>query len=137
MTPKQTMNALCSIEKCTALQPREGQGDKLLHDDRYEPILVRPIGKRLSLWVRMGAREWPNYIPLAPILRDYKRTDFNMDLTAGLVVGMVSIPQAIAYAFLAGVPPESGLYACLVPMILYAIFGSSRQLVVGPVAVAA
>jgi SulP family sulfate permease len=50
---------------------------------------------------------------------------------------MVTIPQAIAYAFLAGVPPQSGLYACLVPMVLYAIFGSSKQLVVGPVAVAA
>ncbi|MEM9620583.1 MAG: sulfate permease [Pseudomonadota bacterium] len=92
---------------------------------------------RLSLWFKLGLREWPGYVPLVPILRDYQRADFNHDLIAGLVVGMVTIPQAVAYAFLAGVPPESGLYACLVPMVLYAIFGSSRQLVVGPVAVAA
>ncbi len=92
---------------------------------------------RLGLWFKLGLREWPGYVPLVPILRTYTREDFSHDLIAGLVVGMVTIPQAVAYAFLAGVPPESGLYACLVPMVLYAIFGSSRQLVVGPVAVAA
>jgi SulP family sulfate permease len=92
---------------------------------------------RPALWFKIGLREWPGYVPLVPILMNYKREDFSHDLIAGLVVGMVTIPQAIAYAFLAGVPPEAGLYACLVPMVLYAIFGSSRQLVVGPVAVAA
>jgi SulP family sulfate permease len=92
---------------------------------------------RPALWFKIGLREWPGYVPLVPILMNYKREDFSHDLVAGLVVGMVTIPQAIAYAFLAGVPPEAGLYACLVPMVLYAIFGSSRQLVVGPVAVAA
>ncbi len=92
---------------------------------------------RPALWFKLGIREWPNYVPLAPILRDYQKEDFSHDLVAGLVVGMVTIPQAVAYAFLAGVPPEAGLYACLLPMVLYAIFGSSRQLVVGPVAVAA
>jgi SulP family sulfate permease len=92
---------------------------------------------RPALWFKMGLREWPRYIPLIPTLQHYKREDFSHDLVAGLIVGMVTIPQAIAYAFLAGVPPEAGLYACLVPMVLYAIFGSSRQMVVGPVAVAA
>lgn len=92
---------------------------------------------RPTLWFKMGLREWPGYIPLIPTLQHYKREDFSHDLVAGLIVGMVTIPQAIAYAFLAGVPPQAGLYACLVPMVLYAIFGSSRQMVVGPVAVAA
>lgn len=92
---------------------------------------------RPALWFKLGLREWPDYVPLAPILKDYSREDFNHDLIAGIIVGMVTIPQAVAYAFLAGVPPEAGLYACLVPMVLYAVFGSSRQLVVGPVAVAA
>lgn len=82
-------------------------------------------------------REWRSYLPLVPVLAAYERRDLKRDLTAGLVVGMVSIPQAIAYAFLAGVPPQAGLYACLVPMVLYGVLGSSRQLVVGPVAVAA
>lgn len=92
---------------------------------------------RPRLWLKTGLRDWQGYVPLAPILANYRRVDFNHDLVAGLVVGMVTIPQAVAYAFLAGMPPQAGLYACLVPMILYAIFGSSRQMVVGPVAVAA
>ena len=92
---------------------------------------------RLGVWWKLGIREWRDYVPLIPILADYDKEKLNHDLVAGLVVGMVTIPQAVAYAFLAGVPPQSGLYACLVPMLLYALFGSSRQLVVGPVAVAA
>ncbi|MDY8136172.1 SulP family inorganic anion transporter [Aquimarina sp. 2201CG5-10] len=56
---------------------------------------------------------------------------------AGITVGVVLIPQAIAYALLMGVPPIYGLYACLIPLILYAFFGTSRQLSIGPVAVTA
>lgn len=56
------------------------------------------------------------------------------DLTAGLTVGVMLIPQGMAYAMLAGLPPIYGLYAATVPLILYAIFGTSRQLSVGPVA---
>jgi len=76
-------------------------------------------------------------VPLTKHLAGYSRQTFANDATAGLVVGMVTIPQAIAYALLAGVPPEAGLYACLLPMILYSVFGSSEHLVVGPVAIAA
>ncbi|MEM7001371.1 MAG: sulfate permease [Pseudomonadota bacterium] len=92
---------------------------------------------RLGLWLKVGVRDWQNYVPIVPTLRHYTSRDFSSDLVAGLVVGMVTIPQAVAYAFLAGVPPEAGLYACLLPMLLYCFFGSSKQLVVGPVAVAA
>ena len=92
---------------------------------------------RLSLWFKIGLRDWQNYVPLIPTFAHYKREDLSHDIIAGLVVGMVTVPQAVAYALLAGVPPQAGLYACLVPMVLYAIFGSSKQLVVGPVAVAA
>jgi sulfate permease, SulP family len=81
--------------------------------------------------------DWRSYVPLLDSLSSYRRRDFNHDLVAGLVLGVVTIPQAVAYAFLAGLPAQAGLYACLVPMVLYAIFGSSRELVVGPVAVAA
>ena len=77
------------------------------------------------------------YVPLVDVLKHYQRDDFGHDLAAGLVVGVITVPQAIAYAFLAGLPPQAGLYACLVPMVIYAILGSSRHLVVGPVAVAA
>lgn len=80
----------------------------------------------------------PNsYVPLVGILRGYRRVDLPHDVVAGLVVGIITVPQAVAYAFIAGLPPQAGLYACLLPMVIYAILGSSRQLVVGPVAVAA
>ena len=82
-------------------------------------------------------KDWRSFIPIIDVIRDYQRADFQHDLIAGLVVGMITVPQAIAYAFLAGLPPEAGLYACLAPMVIYAVLGSSRQLVVGPVAVAA
>ncbi|MCX2762041.1 SulP family inorganic anion transporter [Aquimarina muelleri] len=67
----------------------------------------------------------------------YNRSFFKADSIAGITVGVVLIPQAIAYALLMGVPPIYGLYACLVPLVLYAIFGTSRQLSIGPVAVTA
>ncbi|MEC7105863.1 MAG: sulfate permease [Pseudomonadota bacterium] len=92
---------------------------------------------RLGLRVRRGLRDWRSYVPLIATLNSYQRQDLSHDIMAGLIVGMVTIPQAVAYALLAGVPPQSGLYACLLPMVLYAVFGSSKQLVVGPVAVAA
>lgn len=82
-------------------------------------------------------KDWRSFIPIIDVLRTYQRPDFHHDLVAGLIVGMITVPQAIAYAFLAGLPPEAGLYACLAPMVIYAILGSSRQMVVGPVAVAA
>ena len=71
------------------------------------------------------------------MLRSYRRQDLPHDLVAGLVLGIVTIPQAIAYAFLAGLPAQAGLYASLAPMVIYAALGSSKQLVVGPVAIAA
>jgi SulP family sulfate permease len=92
---------------------------------------------RLALRIVLSLRNWQNLVPLVPTLRHYRRQDLSHDFLAGLVVGMVTIPQAVAYAYLAGVPPQSGLYACLLPMVIYAILGSSKQMVVGPVAVAA
>jgi len=86
---------------------------------------------------QLKVRNWRSYIPILDVVTHYQRADFGHDLVAGLVVGVITIPQAIAYAFLAGLPPQAGLYACLAPMVVYAILGSSRQLVVGPVAVAA
>ncbi len=62
------------------------------------------------------------------------RDDITGDLVAGLTVGVMLIPQGMAYALLAGLPPIYGLYASLVPLLVYALFGSSRHLAVGPVA---
>lgn len=68
-------------------------------------------------------------------LEDYDRPDVQGDLSAGLTVGVMLIPQSMAYAMLAGVPPIYGLYAGLVPLLVYALLGSSRHLAIGPVAV--
>ncbi len=73
-------------------------------------------------------------IPLSEWLPTYKKSQFKGDLIAGLTVATVLIPQSIAYALIAGLPPVYGLYSALVPQIVYAIFGSSRQVAIGPVA---
>lgn len=74
------------------------------------------------------------YVPILDWLPQYNQTFFKGDLVAGLTVGVMLIPQGMAYAMLAGMPPIYGLYASILPLILYAIFGTSRQLAVGPVA---
>ena len=57
-----------------------------------------------------------------------------IDLKSGITVGIIIIPQAMAYATLAGLPPQHGLYAAFIPVLLYGLFGSSRYLSVGPAA---
>ncbi|WP_291787709.1 solute carrier family 26 protein [Cecembia sp.] len=74
------------------------------------------------------------YLPILEWLPNYKKSDIHGDLSAGLTVGIMLIPQGMAYAMLAGLEPIHGLYAVTVPLLLYAIFGTSRQLAVGPVA---
>ncbi|WP_299015968.1 solute carrier family 26 protein [uncultured Polaribacter sp.] len=73
-------------------------------------------------------------IPILEWLPNYNTSLFKGDLVAGLTVGIILIPQGIAYALIAGLPPIYGLYCALVPQVMYAIFGSSRQVAVGPVA---
>ncbi len=73
-----------------------------------------------------------------PILdwgRTYNRSALSNDLIAAFVVTIMLIPQSLAYALLAGLPPETGIYASIAPIVLYAVFGTSRALAVGPVAV--
>ena len=67
--------------------------------------------------------------------RHYDRGDLRPDLAAGVTIAAMLVPQAMAYALLAGLPPQVGLYASTVPVLAYAIFGTSRQLAVGPVAI--
>ncbi len=74
-------------------------------------------------------------IPITEWLPYYTGTDFRADLIAGVTVGIVLIPQSMAYALLAGVPPIYGLYASLVPLLVYPLFGSSRHLAVGIMAI--
>ncbi|WP_340106202.1 SulP family inorganic anion transporter [Rhodohalobacter sp. 8-1] len=74
------------------------------------------------------------FIPLLATLRDYQQKDFKGDISAGVTVAIMLIPQGMAYAVLAGMPPVYGLYASIVPLLIYALLGTSRQLAVGPVA---
>lgn len=69
--------------------------------------------------------------------RGYRLPDFRADLGAGIIVFFLTLPQAVAYAFLAGLPAEAGLYAATLALVTYAIFGSSRTLAVGPTAIIA
>lgn len=75
-----------------------------------------------------------SFIPILDWLPNYKKVWLKGDISAGLTVGVMLIPQGMAYAFIAGLPPVYGLYASIVPIFIYAIFGTSRQLAVGPVA---
>lgn len=74
------------------------------------------------------------FIPILEWLPNYKKSQLKGDITAGITVSIILIPQGIAYAMIAGLPPIYGLYSALLPQIIYAIFGSSRQVAVGPVA---
>ena len=73
-------------------------------------------------------------IPILQWLPNYKKAHLSGDLSAGLTVGIMLIPQGMAYAMLAGLPPVFGLYASLIPQVIYALLGTSRQLSVAPVA---
>ncbi|WP_324753345.1 SulP family inorganic anion transporter [Roseovarius sp. Pro17] len=75
------------------------------------------------------------YLPILDWGRRYNRATFSDDLIAAVIVTIMLIPQSLAYALLAGMPPEAGLYASIAPILLYAVFGTSRALAVGPVAV--
>ena len=72
------------------------------------------------------------WVPLLHTLRTYRVEWLRNDLAAGVSVAAIQIPTAIAYAELAGFGPEVGLYASILPLVAYALFGSSRQLIVGP-----
>ncbi|MCX5494444.1 sulfate permease [Kaistia dalseonensis] len=92
-------------------------------DEAREGVVGRLLGAiaRVDRWA-----------PGITALRHYNRADLPADLRAGIAVAAVAIPVGIAYSELAGFRPEYGLYACFVPPLVYAVFGSSRQLIVGP-----
>ncbi|KAK8999404.1 hypothetical protein V6N11_070571 [Hibiscus sabdariffa] len=91
---------------------------------------VRGKIKRMTFvdWIEM-------FLPCCRWIRTYRwREYFQIDLMAGITVGVMLVPQAMSYAKLAGLDPIYGLYSGFVPIFIYAIFGSSRQLAIGPVA---
>lgn len=72
------------------------------------------------------------FIPIVGWISAYNKENLGGDVSAGLTVGIMLVPQGMAYAMIAGLPPVYGLYAAIFPQVIYAIFGSSRQLSVGP-----
>ena len=80
-------------------------------------------------------KAFSRYLPILDWGRDYSRDTAVSDLVAAVIVTIMLIPQSLAYALLAGLPAEMGLYASILPLVAYAIFGTSRALAVGPVAV--
>ena len=91
--------------------------EKYEHDPKYPGLLCR-------------------YLPILTWGAEYSRRTLTNDLIVAGIVTVMLIPQSLAYALLAGLPPQIGLYASMAPLVLYAIFGTSRTLAVGPVAVA-
>ena len=75
---------------------------------------------------------WKRFVPIAVWIAGYERGNLLPDFIAALTVWALMVPEAMAYASIAGMPPETGLYAALVAPIAYAVFGTSRQLNVGP-----
>src|SRR6516164_2880795 len=79
------------------------------------------------LWERSKA-----VLPICSQLASYRSGWLQRDVTAGLAIAAVALPIGVAYPAIAGLPPEVGLYASILSLVGYAIFGSSRQLIVGP-----
>jgi len=80
-------------------------------------------------------RGWRPFPPFLRWARGYRRATFGADVRAGLTVAVLVIPQAMAYAALAGMPPITGLYAAMVSLVVYAALGTSNQASVAPVAI--
>lgn len=87
-------------------------------------------------WKKRSGPEWLEiFLPMVKWLKIYEwKTAFLQDVIAGCTVGVMVVPQSMSYAKLAGLPVEYGLYSALMPVFAYSMFGSSRQLAVGPVA---
>lgn len=77
------------------------------------------------------------FFPIVQWLKSYTRQDFDGDIFAGIITAILLVPQGVAYALLAGLPPQMGLYASILPTTIYAVLGTSRTLSVGPVSIAA
>jgi SulP family sulfate permease len=77
------------------------------------------------------------FFPIIEWLKSYSKQDFNGDAFAGVITAILLVPQGIAYAMLAGLPPQLGLYASILPPVVYALLGTSRTMSVGPVSIAA
>jgi SulP family sulfate permease len=96
---------------------------------------AKSSSKSLSLSPKSGGKAITHYLPFLDWLVHYRREDLVGDLLGGVIVAIMLVPQGMAYAMPAGLPPQVGLYASIVPLIIYGLLGTSRTLAVGPVAI--
>src|SRR6201981_1989586 len=91
-----------------------------------------PMRGNTSLYKNRWVRYLVKIAPGLANLFNYEQTDLSHDLIAGLSVAAVALPVGVAYAQLAGFNPAVGLYSSILPLVAYAMFGTSRQLIIGP-----
>jgi len=89
----------------------------------------------ISIQGKTKRNGFAQYLSCLDWLVHYRRDDLVGDIMAGLIVTIMLVPQSMAYALLAGLPPEVGLYASIAPLMIYGLLGTSRTLAVGPVAI--
>ncbi|XP_050684336.1 sodium-independent sulfate anion transporter-like isoform X1 [Leptidea sinapis] len=108
-------------------------------DDPRQPLLGHRAGRsaRRTMVKLCGLQSWRRRIPITVWLPNYKLEYLFRDLIAGITVGLTSIPQGIAYAMIAGLPAQVGLYSSIFPGLVYAIFSSCKDVTVGPTAILA
>ena len=87
-----------------------------------QPVRGEPIHQHFPKETVM--RHLRRYLPILDWGRTYNRSALSNDLVAAVIVTIMLIPQSLAYALLAGLPPEAGIYASIAPIVLYAIFGT-------------
>jgi SulP family sulfate permease len=104
----------------------------MMMDEREKPSAGNPQSPRSDAPRQAAVPAILHWVPGLALFRDYRREWLGADLLAGVSVCVVMIPSVIAYSGLMGLPPQHGLYAALVPLIVYPFFGSSRQMIVGP-----
>lgn len=116
--------------------PRMSGAEEL--QDRMPPFITS-LRSRLRRFPHLTLQHVPQFVrrsvPMFEWLPSYTRQSLSNDALAAVIVTIMLIPQSLAYAMLAGMPPVTGLYASILPLIAYAVFGTSRALAVGPVAV--
>src|SRR6516164_6788745 len=116
--------SLVSERGCT-LSPNRGYNRDVAAAGRARPASGLMAKGSLSAWAKA-------VFPIVAQLERYRSAWLLKDVTAGLAITAVALPIGVAYPAIAGLPPVVGLYASILPLVGYAVFGSSRQLVVGP-----